>query len=258
MELAANPKYHQSPFLSSLYRVHILQENIPCPPSPPYYSNQFYQYILSAKNDGKNIIDMTTKQWYHYLINKDFLKDVKDDGTEVFYLCRAERNSPGIDWKTTWSKVKYPFLSSSTATFLWKLLHDLLPTEERLSTTLGNTTSTCRFGCPNQVATLVHCFFDCHLTSDVGSWALRMVHKFCPSMEEEKILKLDFTAGNNLFWVTANTLQYLWNIRTSKKKARLDNCLSHFNAEALRLEETNQEHLVPSILEIIDPSFNIS
>ena len=253
MELAANSNYHQSPFLSRLYRVHILQEDTPCPPSPSYYSNHFYQYILSAKNDGKNIIDMTTKQWYHYLIDKELLKEIKENGTEIYCLCRSERLFPNIDWRTTWGKIRYPFLSSNTATFLWKLLHELLPTEERLSMTVGNIPSTCRFECADQVATLMHCFFKCHLTNEVGSWVLNFVHNACPSVQEEKVLKLDFSAGNSLFWVTANTLQYLWNSRVSKKKVNLHSCIAHLKIEAFKLSDTTHEHLVSSILEIIEP-----
>ena len=40
LELAANPKYNQSQFLNSIYRVHILDEDIACPSLPPYYNKK--------------------------------------------------------------------------------------------------------------------------------------------------------------------------------------------------------------------------
>ena len=252
LELAANPDYIQSPFLSILYRVHILQEDTPCPTSPPYYTNQFYQYIVSARNSGMDIIAMTTKKWYQYLIDRELLKETKEDGTQCYRPCRVERLSPDTDWTTTWSKVRHPFLSSTTATFLWKLMHDLLTTEERLWTTLGSTPPTCRFGCPMQEATLVHCFFECHRTAAVGLWVLETVQKSYPSAEKEGILKLNFSASNSLFWVTANTLQYIWTIRSSSKMVNLNSCLVHLKTEALRFNETIHEHLIQNILEILD------
>ena len=253
LELAANPNYHHSPFLSSLYRVHILGEDSPCPVSPPYYSDQFYNYILGAKNSGRNIITMTTKQWYHYIIDQELLKASNDDGILVFRLCRAERLSPDMDWKSVWDKVRHPSLSSSTASFLWKLLHDLLTTEERLANTLGNTPPSCRFGCEGQEATLEHCFFKCNLTNDVGSWLLVSVQRSCSSADEKKVLSLNFSSSDSILWNTANTPQFLWNNRALKKKATLYSCLAYLRMEALKLSDTTHEQLVPSILEIIDP-----
>ena len=56
LELAANPNYQHSPFLTSLYRVHVLGEDTSCPASPPYYSNQF----LSQPNNNHNPNNKTT------------------------------------------------------------------------------------------------------------------------------------------------------------------------------------------------------
>ena len=258
LELAANPQFIQSPFLSTLYRVHILQEDAPCPPSPPYYNYQFYQYIVSARNSGMDIIAMTTKKWYQYLLDQEFLKETKEDGTQCYRPCRVEMLSPDIDWSATWRKVRYPFLSSTTASFLWKLLHDLLTTEERLWSTLGSTPSSCRYGCPSQEATLRHCFFECHRTKDVGSWVLYIVQNSNPLAKKEEVLKLNFSASSSLFWITANSLQYIWTIRSSNKMVNLNSCLVHLKTEALRLNETIHEHLVQNILEILDPDLVVS
>ena len=195
---------------------------------------------------------MTTKQWYHFLIDQELLKTSNDDGILAFRLCRAETLSPDTDWKTTWGKVRHPSLSSSTASFLWKLLHHLLTTEERLANTLGNTLPSCRFGCVGQEATLEHCFFKCNLTNDVGSWLLDSVQRFYPSADEKKILSLNFTSSDSFLWATANTLQFLWNNRALKKKATLHSCLAHLKMEALKLSDTTHEDLVSSILDIIN------
>ena len=200
-----------------------------------------------------DIIKMTTKKWYQYLIDQDLLKEINEDGTQSYSPCRVERLSPDVDWKTVWSKARCSFLSSTTTTFIWKLLHDLLTTEERLSNTLGNIASSCRHGCIDQEATLKHCFFKCHLIKDIGSWILNVVRNSCPLVEEEEVLLLNFSASNPLLWITANALQFIWTSRLSSRKASLNLCLIHLKTEAFRLSETIHEYLVPSILAIIDP-----
>ena len=253
LELATNPNYIQSQFLSLLYRVHILQEDIYCPPTPPYYSNYFFDHILRAKNSGLNIVNMTTRQWYNYLVNYDLLKMEMDDGTEVYRPCRAERLSPHIDWSTTWKRIRFPFLSSNTMTFLWKLMHKLLPSEERLSSTLGNISPHCQLGCPdNTEANLEHCFFSCLLTYEVGAWLLDTVHIFVPNANAQSVLNLDLPANNALIWIVANTLYFVWAKRSSKKKVSLISCLTHLRSEAIRLEETHHRQLPTCILGMLD------
>ena len=205
---------------------------------------------------------MTTRpmrQWYYFLIDQELLKDFNTDGNQVYRLCRSERLSPNyIDWNSTWRKVRLPFLTSNTATFLWKLFHELLTTEERLCNTLGNIPSDCRYGCQGQEATLEHCFFKCHLTNDVGLWILGVVRRSCPTADDKSVLKFNFSLSDSLLWTTANTLQLLWTNRAANKKLSLTNCLIQLHTEALRLEETNYKHLVPSILEIVDPAKALS
>ena len=201
---------------------------------------------------------MSTKKWYQFLLDSELLKETSTDGTQSYRVCRAERLSPNIDWKITWSKVRFTFFSSSTATFLWKLLHELLTTEERLCNTLGNLLSSCRFGCPGQKATLMHWFFECIQSKAAGSWVLGMVQNSCPLAEGENILKLNFSASNSLFCVTVNALKYIWNIRTLNKKVNLHLCQINLRTEALKLNETIHEYLVQTILEIVDPDSTLS
>ena len=134
------------------------------------------------------------------------------------------------------------------------MLHELLTTEERVSNTLGNIPSSCRYGCLDQTATLEHCFFHCHLTQNVGPWILGVVQRACPTADEKSILKSNFSIGDSFLWTTANMLHLLWTNRAANKKVSLYSCIVHLKTEALRLEETIHQCLVPSILEIINPA----
>ena len=254
LELAVNPRYISSSFLSVLFRVHILQEDIQCPPVPPYYSKHFFDYILLAKSSGLNVVNMTTRQWYHFLLNQDLLKIQEYDGGPVVYRqCRVERLSPHLDWSTIWKRIRLSSLSSNTMSFVWKLMHHLLPTEERISSTLGNMSSSCRLGCPGNIeANVEHCLFSCLLSSEVGSWLVTTVQTVFSLANTANILNFDLPDNCALSWITANTLHYTWTKRSLKKRANLASCLADLKSEALKLEETQHSHLVDTIFGIIN------
>ena len=89
-------------------------------------------------------------------------------------------------------------LPSETTSFLWKLVHCLLPTEERIHNTFGNFLANCRFGCPDDAVADLHHFFLCHLTAEVGSWLLRIVEHSKPGTSTENILRLDIDGSEAL------------------------------------------------------------
>ena len=137
VELSANPKYISSQYLTRLYNFNILGHDIPCPPSPPYYNESFYCTIREAKEAGMDIINLSTKQWYNHLMNQEIFTKKDDDGSLVPNLSRSETLCPDIDWEVIWMRIRHPSFSSDTVSFLWKLVNELLPTEERLNATIG-------------------------------------------------------------------------------------------------------------------------
>ena len=102
---------------------------------------------------------MSTRQWYLYLMDREISEKTMADGSQENNLCRIDRNSPDFDWTLTWEKIRLPLLPSDAVSFLWKLIHEILPTEERINSTVGNIPATCRHCCEDQhVADQIHCF----------------------------------------------------------------------------------------------------
>ena len=62
MEVAANPEYQTSQYLNSLYQFCILEEDFSRPSLPPYYSASFFNTIREAKNEGNDIVRMSSRQ----------------------------------------------------------------------------------------------------------------------------------------------------------------------------------------------------
>ena len=178
LELAAHPRYNHSQFLSTLYRVHVLGEDLQCPATPPYYNSAFFNIIKDARESGLNVSTMTNRQWYYHL-----LRDTTSGPS------RAESAHPDTDWPAVWRKVRLPCLGSEESSHVFRLLHDLLPSEGRLSQVLPGTPPTCKHGCPGSpVADTTDCFLMCRLTSEVGQWLLRLVSIFDTRTTSDKLL----------------------------------------------------------------------
>ena len=158
---------------------------------------------------------------------------------------------PENDLGAIWLNTNLSYFSSNIKSFLFQLLHDLLPTEERLGRTVGGTDITCRFKCPtNPVADIEHCFFLCIKTRDVGSWLLRLVQAH-GAFTKSDILKLRLANNDAVIWVVGNTLRYIWSRRSTGKTADVRTYLAQLNTDALWMKETHNLELGNQIMEIL-------
>ena len=253
LDLANNPKYIPSQYLSTLYRVHVLDEELPCPPLPPYYRKPFFDLINAASNEGLNVSCMSSKQWYSFLLEREVTMIEDDNQLKQLRPCKTESLSPNTDWCSVWSTVRLPSLDSDATSFAWKLVHGLLPCEGRVGEVIPNTPSNCRHNCPgNPVGDLPHVFFTCKMTEEVGAWLSHCVLKFDPLASPSHILRLEVVGNEGLLWIIIQTLFYLWNKRTSLKKSNLQNCLSSLKAEVEILARTRHQLTALSALDIIE------
>ena len=226
IQIAANPKYITSIYDKAIFDHYILEEGYYHPTKPPFYSEAFFERIREARNLGHDIIYMTVKEWYNFLLKREIEND------EILRPCRVERLCPTARWCDVWRNVRLKALPSETISFSWKLVHCLLPTEERIHATFGNSLATCRFGCPGDpVADLRHCFFFCLLTAEVGSWVLRVVEHLKPGTSVENILRLDIDCSDALIWFMAKVLHYCWQQRISRKRAEAFRCKARLAAD---------------------------
>ena len=253
LELAANTNYLSSQFLSRLYSFHILGNDIPCPPSPPYYNESFYKIIREANDAGKDIINMSVKQWYKFITDQEIFHTNNEDGSQITISSRAERMRTDVEWEAVWKRVRHPALSSDATSFLWKLINELLTTEERLASILQKPSAACIHGCQDSpTSDQLHCFFQCSMTKNVGQWLLRIVERFGPTNEGD-ILKLNFIENDALTWIVGKTLHFIWKKRTSYVRADLPSCLALLHAEAMVLKETRHHTTANEIIEILNP-----
>ena len=218
IDLAANPAYINSLFLKQIYVKHVLGEDVECPTLPQYFKDcgDFFETMKNAMNDGKDIVNMTTKDWYSYILHKNLFY-TKVNGVSTKSLCRIERLKPDWNFPEVWASVRMASLPSQTTTFLWKLAHELIPSEGRLSACNfgGNTSPFCKKDCiGDKIANYEHIFFRCSQSKDIGEWLLSKIRGHSPSLvTPESILSFRHLDNDAIAWITAKTLQYIWEKR---------------------------------------------
>ena len=147
-----------------------------------------------------------------------------DDGRRRLKPCRTELNNPDVNWGYVWELASQPGLDSTETSFLWRMLHNLLPTPARLfHMQIRNTTSpNCQLCDQSLRGDLFHCLLTCSFNSEVSSWLLNKIRGYVPELQTRRVVLLDFgqvddSLGFSLVWLIANTFISIWNSRLSGK-----------------------------------------
>ena len=195
-----------------------------------------------------NVATMSTAQWYRVLLEHEVI--MEENNTMEYISSRSELASPGTDWELTWRRARLKGLGSEATSFLWKLLHRILPTEERVARILPNSSENCRH-CPTPTqANLEHCFFNCENTRHVGRSLLAAIRVYDPAVTPAGLLRLEFAADEStempIVWVTAQTLLYSWGMRQNGRVVDLMVTRTILETKINLLRETRyrDEHVV--------------
>ena len=195
MELAANNSFHNSLFNTTLFNVYVTGSSHQTIPRPPYYPQDFFDSIISAKDHGMDIINMTTKQWYNFLLDQDFA----ENGLNTHWIYKSQHANLESDWMTTWRNVRLPSFDSKLSSFAFKLVHNLLPCESRLADILPHSSPICKFSCPSEPpANYSHIFFSCINFSEVGDWILKFVRNEDNKAIDDNLLRLEVNENKAL------------------------------------------------------------
>ena len=179
-----------------------------------------------------------------------------DNQNMQFISSRAELAAPNTDWELTWRLARLNGLGSEATSFLWKLLHRILPSEERTARILPNSSPNCR-QCPTPTSgSLEHSFFNCVSTQRVGSSLLSAVRHHVPVLTPSGLLRLEFGEQGEkempLVWITGQTLLYMWKTRQSGKVVDLIITRSILETKINLLRETRHSGQYEIIKEIYD------
>ena len=158
LQTASGRIFKQSLFHFWLYQYHIEdRHDLPDPGYTPYYDKNFFQVIKEVKeNSPLNPLFMSVKEWYRLLLEKYVtMREVDDEGRRELIPCKIEEREPDRVWLDSYSLSRLPGLSPDNKSFLFKLLHTLLPSRQRLHhlTPAANHLCWCREGVPETYLT---------------------------------------------------------------------------------------------------------
>ena len=223
--------YHQGLLLWNVYD----DRQIPNPSKTPYYSQEFFNLIKCAVNKNLVIESMSSKDWYEFILSSV----LHQPGDDALVPCRAEIANQENDWQKTWSLSRTKGLGSESLSFLWTLLHGLLPTRDRLFRILPTVTSAeCQLCETGQQDSVKHALALCPATKPVFDWMFEGLRRFSVSLTVDKLLLLDIELDNvlphdhlPLVWFTAEVWRRLWKRRRDGKQCRLYDIRSEVEAE---------------------------
>ena len=156
LEQAGDDKFLPSQFHTTLFRFHVLEDSsLPDPGLPPFYSKDFFQIIKQVHVKSSNIFTLSEKEWYKRLLEENCTMETVEEDVMQYIMCRVERDSPMSNWEQCWKLARLSGLGPSNITFLFKMLHQILPTQERLARVKPSSSSSCKMqGCSGETETL--------------------------------------------------------------------------------------------------------
>ena len=249
LETAAHPIFRHNMFHEIMFRYHVLEEHdLPDPGLTPYYDEQFFGTLRHYHaNSPLKISTMTIKQWYMVLMEDRLLMTpATDNNPQGLLPVRAETMSPNNDWPTTWRLIRLKGLNSELSAFLFKLIHCLLPTQDRvarLGAAEGQQPGMCLF-CNLEIEDALHAFFSCPHSNVAGLALLGWVQGLVPDLSPEDALHLqlggDMAHEEELaaVYMLATGWKFIWEARVSKKQIVLHQMRSELEANIAILRKS--------------------
>ena len=135
---------------------------------------------------------MSTKQWYQVLLENNITMEVDAGQRQVWKPVKCEVNLPNVSWDRSWKLSLLSGLSSDQTSFLFKLLHNILPTGSRLHRLGQRESSVCTLCSSGSSDDRVHSFLVCNYNNDVSKWVIDFSRKVVHNCSLENIICLNF------------------------------------------------------------------
>ena len=261
IDSAINPKFQHNVYHQALYEWYVDGDTkMKNPGKSPYYSIHFFEAIKTVKeNEPLDIIHLSIGMWYRALV-KLFVMSEMDENGFVFTLSpKVELRNPSIDWSTVWNLASNSVIDSDDSSFLFRCLHNLLPTQQFLakidrSKQLSNSCNLCDL---NVTDSRQHLFFDCTFNNGVGLGLLKCLKKICPSITADRILTLSL--GCELHernaaaatWIIAKVLHATWLSRRQKKETDVRRVRALIESSIMILRKSRHAALAKDIENLV-------
>ena len=167
----------------------------------------------------------------------------QSEGILQLKTCRVERLFPLNDWETTWKRCRLPSLGPNLSSFLFLVVHELLPTQARLSKADPSLNGICRMCTENVIDDLQHSLIQCDFNYGIGKKIIQ-----CASQSKAQthlsIMKLNFiTQQDNVLpvlLILAIVWKEIWEKRKIFQRPELFTIRAKLEAQISILRETRR------------------
>ena len=170
--------------------------------------------------------------------------------------CRVETRHPEHDWETAWRRARLLGLGPTLTSFLFKVLHDLLPTQERISRTNPAVTgwcSRCITEDHGETENLDHALISCPANNRVGIAILECLPQ--GRLQGQDVLRLQFAIEGEqelpVVWFLAAAWSIIWGYRSAGRRIELYRVRADLEAKVSLLRETRYVEAAEAISSMI-------
>ena len=249
LETACISKFRPSLYHQLLLRYHVYEDtSINNPGYPPFYDQEFFSVIHQVHHHTPlNIQNMSEKEWYRILLEEKVTKLIP---------CRVEVKSPEFDWDSIWPRVRLSGLGSELSSFLFKVLHNLLPTQERIARTSASVDGVCKLCVFNIKEDLVHALVRCPANQGIGEAVLGCISQHIQDgVPDDEVLQLHLHLDGDLelpvVWFLAVAWNALWECRKLGRTPELYKVRADLEAKVSLLRETRHHEAADLIRSMI-------
>ena len=175
------------------------------------------------------------------------MRDIDDDGRKELVPCRVEEREPDVHWSESYRILRLKGISPSQKSLLFCLIHELLPSKERVSHIMPANSPACNLCNDKSPETYLHCFFSCSHNREAGEALLRCATSYARTLTAPALLRLEVEAEDPFLLPTivliATGLQLIWNNRHEKKITTLWSMRSELEARISLLRRTRKKQL---------------
>ena len=230
LETAISPKFIRNQYQHALFRWHVLGDtSMKDPGTTPYYSAELFSEIKNVVQGGVlNVANMSTKQWYWVLLEKNVTMREDNPGLQPSLIpVKCENNFPMVEWDRTWQFAQLKGLNSEQTSFLFKVLHNILPTSSRLFRLNQKASPLCTLCSAGSIEDCMHALLRCSYNNTVNNFILEISQKALPQCKLEDIITLNLNLDKPkmfpLVWLLSHLFYMVWKLRTNKKTVNLFN-----------------------------------
>ena len=171
-------------------------------------------------------------------------KDIYRDFTSTFPPPKVINKYEDLPWNDIWKRLNFTVLGSTLRDLMFMLIHNILPTRDRLARLGRCADSICREG--DGTENVEHLFSGCSRTQVAWAWARRKVQHLMPQSDiypsDFELLHLAFSSNTlekEIVWLLSHYCWYVWELKKKNNNrfiADVDKLRSYLMKEYVEIQ----------------------